>query len=96
MKQYKIYAGLGGGFGGAQHIETLEFENMCDANDYAYELAVQEYQSYEGLHGLADYAEICENPEDYGLSDDFDEDAAHEAYMQEIENWIEYWAEVVE
>lgn len=96
MKQYKIYAGLGGGFGGAQHLETAQFANESDANDYAYQLALQEYQSYEGMHGLYEFADIYENPTDFGLDEDCTEDEAHEAYLQEVESWIEYWVEVVE
>ena len=96
MKQYKIYAGLGGGFGGAQYIDTLEFENEEQAAHYAWELAIEEYESYDGLHGLTSVADIYENPEDYGLDEDFTEDDVIDVYRDERESWIEYWAELVE
>lgn len=31
MSTYKIYAGLGGGFGGAQHVATEQFESESAA-----------------------------------------------------------------
>ena len=80
MAQYKIYAGLGGGFGGAQYIGTETFESEQAAYDYAFECACEEYDSYEGLHGLASYDNICENPEDYGL----DADATEEEIEEEV------------
>lgn len=95
MAQYKIYAGLGGGFGGAQYIGTETFETEQAAYDYAFECACEEYDSYEGLHGLTSYNDIYENPEDYGLDEDFSEDDVIDAYRDERENWIEYWAELV-
>lgn len=45
MKQFNIYAGLGGGFGGASYRGTGEFKSLADAEQEAYELAIEEYQS---------------------------------------------------
>jgi hypothetical protein len=50
--KYNIYAGLGGTLGGAQYRGTGEFENFDDAEDYAYRIAVEDYESYEGYHGI--------------------------------------------
>lgn len=50
--RYKIYAGLSGGFGGATYQMTEDYASMEDALEDAYALAVEEYQSYEGCHGL--------------------------------------------
>lgn len=94
MKQYKIYAGLGGGFGGATYQGTYEAESLDSATEIAYELACEEYESYEGLHGLADYDDIQECPEDYGLDEGCtDEELLWEAYMEERNRWIDYWVE---
>lgn len=46
MKKFKIYAGLGGGFGGADYIDTLEFNNKDEALDYAYQEAVYIKESW--------------------------------------------------
>lgn len=47
--KYKIYAGLSGGFGGATYQKTEDYSSMDEALEDAYALAVEEYQSYEGL-----------------------------------------------
>lgn len=40
---YNIYAGLGGGFGGADFCDEAEFASEEDAMKYAREQAIQEY-----------------------------------------------------
>lgn len=96
MKKYKIYAGLGGGFGGANFQEIIECKNEYEASQYAYELACQEYESYEGLYGLADLDTIAEYPEDYGLVEgETDEELLWEAYVEARDGWLAYWAEEV-
>ena len=54
MERFHLYTGLGGGFGGARYNQTIEAEDIDEAYECAYELAVEEYQSYEG-----------QDPEDY-------------------------------
>ena len=94
--KYNIYAGLSGGFGGAQLVaEAEEFENRDAAINYAYECAFEEYQSYEGCHGLVSYGDICENPEDYGLEEGYTEEDVEEIYREEVESWITYYVEEV-
>lgn len=96
MAKYKLFAGLGGGFGGGKYVCTEEFENQEAAELAAYQLAWEEYESYEGLHGLADRDAIIENYEDYGLDEDFTEEDVEEVYRDEVEGWIDCWAELVE
>lgn len=96
MAQYKIYAGLGGGFGGAQYIETVEAASAKEALEIAYEYAVDEYESYEGLHGLTSYEDIVVNPGEYGLDEDCqDEEYLWEAYEEERSDWLDYYVEEV-
>ena len=91
MKKYNIYAGLGGGFGGARLVaKAEEFENEEAAVKYAYEYAIEEYQSYEGYYGIVSYGDILDYPEDYGLEDGFTEEDVQEIYQEEIESWITY------
>lgn len=94
MPKFKIYYGLGGSFGGAKYDSTEEFENENEAVEYAYDCAVQKYDSYAGYHGLPSYKEITEevleeNPE-------ADEDEIEDAYMEAIETWLAYKVELVE
>lgn len=96
MKKYNIYAGLSGSFGGAQLVaEAEEFENRDAAESYAYQCAFEEYQSYEGYHGLVSYGDIWENPEDYGLEEGYTEEDVEEIYREEVESWITYYVEEV-
>ena len=81
---YNIYAGLGGSFGGAQYDYTKDCKDKEEAENLAYESAVNIYESYEGLHGILDYNDCRE------VSDSDGE--ANEMYQNEIESWIEYYA----
>lgn len=96
MKQkYNIYAGLGGSFGGASYHGTGEFKSEEDASKVAYEIAREEYESYEGYHGIKDWADVAEdNNLDPDDEDNFEE--IDELYNEEIESWIEYYAVLTE
>ena len=82
--KYNIYAGLGGGFGGAQYEYTIDCESKEEAENLAYESAINIYESYEGSHGILDIRDCIE------VSDS--EEEAEEMYQEEIESWIEYYA----
>lgn len=91
--KYNLYAGLNGGFGGANLVfKGAEYNDIEEATEAAYEYAVEEYQSYEGYHGLTSYNDIKENPEDYGLDKDPEAEDIDEVYTEEVESWIEYYA----
>ena len=49
MQKYIIYAGLGGSFGGATYRGTGDFKSLADAENEAYQLAVEEYESENGI-----------------------------------------------
>ena len=89
MKFLVKYA-LGGGFGGTEMVdgEILEFDSFVEAEDYAFEMACQEYDSYAGLHGLRDIDEIMED-------DDVNEDEAESIYNDDRESWVDYLVEEV-
>jgi hypothetical protein len=89
MSKYKIFAGLGGSFGGAQEVETGEFENEEKANKRAYELAKEEYESYQGLHGIPDEESIKEENPEYS-----DEDI-QQAINDDMESWLDYYVEEI-
>ena len=52
-------------------------------------MAIEEYQSYEGYHGILDWHDIAEQEE---LDPEEDEEAINEVYQEKIESWIEYYA----
>lgn len=84
IKDYNIYAGLGGSFGGASYIGTLQNVDEEEASDYASEEACNIYESYEGLHGLRTTVDIMNEEE-------VDEDEAWEIYLEERESWLDYY-----
>lgn len=97
MAWFKVYAGLGGGFGGARYIGTYEYDDIDEATDDAYRMAVEEYQSYEGYHGIMSPMEIEDDLRDSGFIEDdmTDEEVADMVdchYREEIESWISYYA----
>lgn len=86
MPKYKIFAGLGGGFGGAKYITTTDDVEKSYAESKAYEEACNIYYSYEGLGLFNREDELEEDPD---LTDD-DLDAME---LDDKESWIEYWVE---
>lgn len=93
MAEFKIYYGLGGGFGGAKFSHIEECKTRAEAEEIAYQLAIEEYESYGGYHGLTSQEEICENLEDFGLEEDATDEDIWEAYMEEVNSWISYHVE---
>jgi hypothetical protein len=90
MTQCKIYAGLGGGFGGAQYQYTDYFESIENAKVAAWEAACDEYDSYLGTDdGLRTVDQIMEDE-----SCDYEE--AFDIFFEERESWLDYWAEEIE
>lgn len=100
MPNYRIFAGLGGGFGGATYEETSEFRNEDEAMNYAYSKAVEEYESYAGMHGLLDYDGCREDLEESGfledtISENEIEDMIENHYISHMESWLDYYVEEV-
>jgi hypothetical protein len=88
--KFAVKYGLSGGFGGCERNEPeiIDAKSEKEANEYAYERAVEEYQSYEGLHGLRTVGEIMEQ-------DELNEEEAEQAYIEEMEGWLDYYVEEV-
>lgn len=89
--EYKIYAGLSGGFGGANYQKTEDYSSMDEALEEAYALAVEEYQSYEGCHGIMSWDDCREDLIDSGF--DYDDGAVDDRYQEELESWLSYYIE---
>jgi hypothetical protein len=98
MTKYEIYAGMGGGFGGAQLHGVYEFSSAQEAERYAYDLAFDEYQSYEGSHGILNWDEVYEDClasewiEPGAQSEAEIECIVDDAYLEQVESWIEWKA----
>lgn len=87
---YNIYAGLGGGFGGASYRYTMDFSSEDEALKCAYLEARDEYESYAGMHGLFGPEDAWENPEDYGV-DEMDDETIEMLYEEDLESWVDYY-----
>lgn len=78
--------GLGGGFGGARNFEVIQVDDIEAAEKWAWEAACEEYENYEGMHGLRSIDEIMKEEEIE------DEKEAEQVYNEERENWLDYSA----
>lgn len=76
------------GCGCGENEEIVEAKSLGDAEKYAYECAVVDYESYEGLHGVMSLDDVCEDQN----IEDRDSEEAWVAYVEERENSINYGA----
>lgn len=92
MAYFRITYGCGCG----ENEDVLEFKNEQEAIDYAYQQAIEDYESFEGLHGIRSMREIAE--EDFNLDfDELDYNTAdwidvETAYFDERESQLDYSA----
>lgn len=91
MNWYRLYISSVGG--GTVCEGPFEFSSKDIATQAAYDMAVKDYESFEGLHGIPDVGDIMEDKEGYNLSEDASEDECWEAYYEQRESWLNYWAE---
>ena len=67
MAWYRYYIYSVGG--GVDCEGPLEFKNKSDAEGYAYDMAINDYESFEGYHGIPVIGDIFDNWEDYGFEE---------------------------
>ena len=93
MPKFKIYAGLSGDFGGAHFCEVYECGSQAEAEIYAREVAIEEYESYGGYHGLYTWdsmrQEIADDEYD-GDIEQVDPEDVDMRMMEEVEGWLTY------
>ena len=93
MKYFKIGYGCGCG----ENEDYITAKDQKEADSIAWESAIEDYESYEGLHGIRDMSDIAED--DYGISLDEADDATYndieQDYIDEREGQLDYWAEEI-
>lgn len=92
--KYKIYAGLATNFSGASYQMTKDYDSEEDAMRDAYNLAVEEYQSYEGIHGIMSWEDCRDDLFRSYL--DYDDESVDNRYQEELESWLSYYVEPAE
>ena len=73
--------------------DPMEFRNKDEAYKYAYDAAIEDYECFEGHLGIPNLGDIKDHPEYYGLSENASEDEYWDTYIEERENWLDYWVE---
>lgn len=94
LKYYRITYSCGCG----ENEEYIAAANNKEAERYAYEMAIEDYHSYEGYHGVRTLEEIAAELFDVEDEGDLTEDQlmeAEDAYCDEIESTISYSGEEV-
>ena len=95
MAYFRITYGCGCG----ENEEYMELNSQEEADNTAYQLAIDDYESFEGLHGIRSMAEIAEEDFEVDL-DELDFDTAmyidiETTYLDERESQISYGAEEI-
>ena len=94
MKYFKIGYGCGCG-DNEDYIIAIDLD---DANHTAYEAAIEDYESYEGFHGIRDMEDIAIDDYDLSEGDDIPDelyDQIYQDYLDEREGQLDYWAEEI-
>ena len=93
------YYKIGYGCGCGDNEDYIIAEDQREADNTAYHMAVEDYESFEGLHGIRGMAEIAE--EDFGVElDELDYNTGdyidiETTYIEEREDCLNYWAEEI-
>ena len=100
MAYYKIYYSCGCG----DNEDYIEADSIEEAEQAAYQEAIDDYDRYAGLHGVLSISQLAEemwgdpmSGADYDLNTLTEEqmETLYDAYNEEIENTIDYWAEEI-
>lgn len=95
MAYFRITYGCGCG----DNEEYFELNSQAEADEIAYQSAVDDYESYEGLHGIRSMREIAEEDFEVDL-DELDYNTAmyvdiETTYIEEREGCLSYCAEKI-
>ena len=93
MKYFKIGYGCGCG----DNEDYITAKNEKEAADIAYQEAVEEYELFEGLHGIRGVEDIAADDYDLDEGNIPDElyDLIYQEYLDEREGQLDYWAEEI-
>lgn len=100
MPKYAIFAGMGGSMGGAQFQGVYEYNDLADAEQDAYMKAEEEYQSYEGSHGIPSWDDCYEDALESEWIDSSTpqnevDSIVDDMYLESLESWVHYYVREV-
>lgn len=72
IKDWFVQYGLGGGMN-TKHYDVLEQMSEERAEEIAWELTVEDYEKYAGMHGLQSWSEVEEE-----LREEYDEEPSED------------------
>lgn len=89
MPKFNIWCGMGGGFNNVTFRGTYEYADEAEAYRDAWALALEDYQGYEGSHGILSWEEVKQDimdswPEEGEPSDEEVDDA----YCEAVDGWV--------
>lgn len=90
-KWYRLYINSVGG--GTACEGPYEYKSEEDAMTEARIMAIEDYESFEGYHGIPDIGDIMGDMQDFGLDSDASEDDCWDVYYEQRESWLNYWVE---
>lgn len=88
MTKFRIYAGSG-----LRFLDILPFSNLEEAEEYARNEAIEDILSYGGYHGYPHPDYIEEYNDEY---EGIEEDDRWNAFLEEVESWLEWDVKEVE
>lgn len=93
MKYFKIGYGCGCG----DNEDYITAKDQKEADSIAWEYAVEEYEMFEGLHGIRGMHDIALEDYDMELDEVYGAtyDDIEQTYIDERESQLDYWAEEI-
>ena len=94
MKYFKIGYGCGCG----DNEDYITANDQREADEIAWENAREEYEMFEGLHGIRGIEDIAVEDYDIGEEDEIPAeiyDQIYADYIDERESQLNYWAEEI-
>ena len=91
------YYRIGYGCGCGDNEDYITAKDQKEADHIAQEHAIEDYEMFEGLHGIRGMDDIALDDYDMELDqvDDATYDAIEQDYIDERESQIDYWAEEI-
>lgn len=91
------YYKIGYGCGCGDNEDYITAKDQKEADSIAWEHAVEEYEMFEGLHGIRGMHDIALEDYDMELDEVYGAtyDAIEQDYIDERESQIDYWAEEI-